>query len=295
MKIAFLGLGIMGSRMSARLIQAGHDVTVWNRTPGKGAALKKLGAKEAASPKEAAAGAEVAITMLANPASVEAVALGEEALIAGLKPGSVYVDMTTVSPATSRRLGEAAARRGVGFLDAPVTGSKPAAASGELVLMVGGDAAPLERVRPVLQPMSKKIIHMGPVGAGSLMKLVNNLSMAGAMAAFFEGFVLGKRGGLPEEAMMEVLMSGALASPLLRLKGDAILKRNFEPLFSLKHMAKDVHLAVEESERERLEAPIMRLLDERFNAAQEQGLSEEDYAALIKLYGLDNSKREKHP
>lgn len=290
MKIAFLGLGIMGSRMSERLIRAGEEVTVWNRTAGKAEGLKRLGAKEAASPKEAAAGADVALTMLADPASVEAVALGREGLIEGLKPGAAYIDMTTVSPATSRKLGEAAARRGVAFLDAPVTGSKPAAASGELLLMVGGEAATLQRLRPVLQPMSKKIVHMGPVGAGSLMKLVNNLSMAGAMAAFFEGFALGRRGGLSEEGIMEVLASGALSSPLLRLKGDAILKRNFEPLFSLKHMAKDVHLAVEEAAGMKLEAPIMRLLHERFTEAQKRGLNEEDYAALIKLYGLDPPK-----
>lgn len=295
MKIAFLGLGIMGSRMSERLIRAGHDLTVWNRSAGKAEALKTLGAKEAASPKEAAAGTEIAITMLADPASVEEVALGKSGLLEGLNAGAIYIDMTTVSPATSRRLGEAAGRKGIAFLDAPVTGSKPAAASGELVLMVGGENSTLDRARPVLQLMSKKIVHMGPIGAGSLMKLVNNLSMAGAMAAFSEAFILGKRGGLSEEGIIEVLTAGALSSPLLRLKGEAILKRNFEPLFSLKHMAKDVHLAVEESEAEKLEAPIMRLLDRLFTEARKQGLDDEDYAALIKLYRLDDLKERETP
>jgi len=290
MKVAFLGLGIMGSRMAERLIGAGFELTVWNRTPGKAEALKKLGAKEAISPKAAGSDADVAITMLADPASVEQVVL-KESLLEGLKKGSLYIDMTTVSPETSRKLGAACAERGVDFLDAPVTGSKPAAAAGELLLMVGGAPAALERARPVLQPMSKKIVHMGPIGQGSLMKLVNNLSMAGAMAAFFEGFVLGKRGGLSGETILEVLASGALASPLLRLKGEAILRNNFEPLFSLKHMAKDVHLAVEESQRERLDAPLSRLLDGLFQEAQRRNFGEEDYAALIKVLGIGEGEK----
>lgn len=290
MKIAFLGLGIMGSRMAERLIRAGFELTVWNRTPGKAEALKKLGATEAASPKEAAAAADAAITMLADPASVEEVVF-KKGLLEGLTKGSLYIDMTTVSPETSRKLGAACAEREIAFLDAPVTGSKPAAAAGELLLMVGGDPSTLERARPVLQPMSKKIVHMGPIGQGSMMKLVNNLSMAGAMAALSEGFTLGKRGGLSGEAILEVLTSGALVSPLLRLKGEAILKGNFEPLFSLKHMAKDVHLAVEESQRERLDAPLSRLLDGLFQEAQRRNLGEEDYAALIKVFGTAQTDR----
>ncbi|MBI3803344.1 MAG: NAD(P)-dependent oxidoreductase [Nitrospirae bacterium] len=291
MKVAFLGLGIMGSRMAERLIGAGFELTVWNRTPGKTEGLKALGAKEAVSPWEAGAEADVAITMLADPASVEAVALSKKGLLEGLKKGALYIDMTTVSPETSRKLGAACLERGVAFLDAPVTGSKPAAASGELVLMVGGEAAVLERARPVLQPMSKKIVYMGPVGQGSRMKLINNLSMAGAMATFFEGLTLGQRGGLAPEAVLEVLTSGALASPLLRLKGEAVLKENFEPLFSLKHMAKDVRLAVEESERERFDAPLSHLLDRLFQSALEAGLGEEDYTALIKLFNFNGKKK----
>ena len=282
MKVAFLGLGIMGSRMSERLVRAGFDLTVWNRTPGKAEGLKALGAKEAASAGEAVSVAEMTITMLADPASVEAVAW-KEGLLERLRPGTIYVDMTTVSPETSRKLGAACGERGVGFLDAPVTGSKPAAASGELLLMVGGEAATVERARPVLAPMSRKIVHMGPVGTGSLMKLVNNLSMAGAMEALFEGLMLGKESGLGAEAMMEVLTSGALSSPLMKMKGEAVLKQNFEPLFALKHMAKDIRLAVKEAKRAALETPVTALLDRLFAEAEAHGLGEEDYAALIKM------------
>ena len=282
MKVAFLGLGIMGSRMSERLVRAGLDLTVWNRTSGKAEGLKALGAKEAASPKEAVAGAEIAITMLADPASVEEVAW-KQGFLEGLRPGAIYIDMTTVSPSTSRRLGAACSEKKVGFLDAPVTGSKPAAASGELLLMVGGEPATLDRVRPVLAPMSKKIVHMGPVGMGSAMKLVNNLSMAGAMEALFEGLTLGKRLGLTGEGMMEVLTSGALASPLVKLKGAAVLMENFEPLFALKHMAKDIRLAVEAAKGAGLTIPVTTLVNQLFEKAEALGLGEEDYAALIKL------------
>lgn len=284
MKIAFLGLGIMGSRMSERLLGAGFDLTVWNRTPGKAEALKKQGAREAASPKDAVKDADLAITMLADPASVLGVALWQDGVLDGLKPGTLYIDMTTVSPETSRKVGKAAAQKGIDFLDAPVTGSKPAAASGELVLMVGGEATALERARPALLPLSKKIVHMGPVGMGSLMKLINNLSMAGAMTTLFEGLALGKRGGLSGDRMMDVLTGGGLASPLLKMKGEAVLKENYEPLFSLKHMAKDVHLAVEEARSLGLESPLTKLLDQLFIKAKKQGWEDEDYSALAKLF-----------
>lgn len=290
MRVAFLGLGIMGSRMAERLLRAGFELTVWNRSPGKAAPLTAQGAEAAGSPEEAGRGADVAITMLADPASVEQVALRKNGLLEGLGTGAIYIDMTTVSPGTSRKLGAACAERGIAFLDAPVTGSKPAAASGELLLMVGGEPSTLERARPVLAPMSKKIVYMGATGQGSLMKLINNLSMAGAMATFFEGFTLGTRGGLSGEAMLEVLTSGALASPLLRLKGEAILKENFEPLFSLKHMAKDIRLAVQESERTQLDAPLSHLLDRLFHAAEERGLGEKDYASLVKVFSPGEKK-----
>jgi 3-hydroxyisobutyrate dehydrogenase len=282
MKVAFLGLGIMGSRMSERLLRSGFDLTVWNRTAGRGEGLKALGAREAGSPGEAAAEADAAITMLADPASVEEVAW-KHRLLDRLRPGTIYIDMTTVSPETSRKIGAACFERGIGFLDAPVTGSKPAAASGELLLMVGGEPSTLDRARPILAPMSKKIVHMGPVGMGSLMKLINNLSMAGAMEALFEGLTLGRRGGLSREAMMEVLTSGALASPLVRLKGEAVLKEDFQPLFALKHMAKDIRLAVEAARGVGLEVPVTMLLSRLFSEGEARGLGEEDYAALVKL------------
>jgi 3-hydroxyisobutyrate dehydrogenase-like beta-hydroxyacid dehydrogenase len=281
--IAFLGLGIMGSRMAARLLTAGFVVRAWNRTPARGDALKAKGAVLARSPAEAATGADAAITMLGDPASVRDVALGTGGVIEALAPGSIYVDMTTVDPATSRGLDCACRARGVAFVDAPVTGSKSAAANGELVLMVGGDAGEVARLTPVFSPIAKRVVRLGPVGSGSMMKLVNNLAIAGSMAALFEALAVGRRAGLDDDRMLEVLTSSALASPLLALKGEAVRRRDFEPHFAFKHMAKDIRLARAESAG--LGAPhvVSDLLDALFSSGLDQGYADEDFAALVKV------------
>lgn len=281
--IAFLGLGIMGSRMAARLVKAGFAVRAWNRTLARAEELKAKGAVVAGSPAEAATGADAAITMLGDPASVRDVALGTGGVIEALAPGSIYVDMTTVDPATSRGLDCACRARGVAFVDAPVTGSKSAAANGELVLMVGGDAGEVARLTPLFAPIAKRVVHLGPVGSGSMMKLVNNLAIAGSMAALFEALTVGRRAGLDDDKMLEVLTGSALASPLLALKGEAVRRRDFEPHFAFKHMAKDIRLARAESAG--LGAPhvVSDLLDALFSSGLDQGYAEEDFAALVKV------------
>ncbi len=281
--IAFLGLGIMGSRMAARLVKAGFVVRVWNRTSGRAEELKGAGAVVVGSPAEAATGADAAITMLGDPASVRDVALGTDGVIEALAPTSIYVDMTTVDPATSRGLDCACRARGVTFVDAPVTGSKSAAANGELVLMVGGDAAVVARLTPLFAPMAKRVVHLGPVGSGSMMKLVNNLAIAGSMAALFEALTLGRRAGLDDDKMLEVLTSSALASPLLALKGQAVRRRDFEPHFAFKHMAKDIRLARAESAGLGAPRVMSDLLDALFSSGLDQGLGDEDFAALVKV------------
>jgi 3-hydroxyisobutyrate dehydrogenase-like beta-hydroxyacid dehydrogenase len=269
--------------MAARLLAAGCVVRVWNRTPGRAQDLREKGAVVAGSPAEAAAGADVAITMLGDPASVRDVALGSAGVIEALAPGSIYVDMTTVDPATSRGLDCACRARGVAFVDAPVTGSKLAAAKGELVLMVGGDADVVARLATVFAPMGKRVVHLGPVGSGAMMKLVNNLAIAGSIATLVEALTLGRRAGLDDQKMLEVLTNSALASPLLALKGEAIRRRDFEPHFSFKHMAKDIRLARAESME--LGAPhvVSDVLDALFSAGLDQGLGDEDFAALVKV------------
>jgi len=281
--IAFLGLGIMGSRMAARLVTAGFVVRAWNRTHARTDEVKRKGAVPVGSPTEAAAGADAAITMLGDPASVRDVALGTGGVIEALAPGSIYVDMTTVDPATSRGLDCACRARGVAFVDAPVTGSKLAAEKGDLVLMVGGDMDVVARLGPVFAPMAKRVVHLGPVGSGAMMKLVNNLAIAGSMAALFEALTLGRRAGLDHEKMLEVLTNSALASPLLALKGEAVRRRDFEPHFSFKHMAKDIRLARAESTELGAPRAVSDVLDALCSAGIDQGLGEEDFAALVKV------------
>jgi 3-hydroxyisobutyrate dehydrogenase-like beta-hydroxyacid dehydrogenase len=281
--IAFLGLGIMGSRMAGRLVDAGFSVRAWNRTRPAGEGRRAHGATLVDSPADAAAGADAAITMLGDPASVRDVALGAGGLIDALAPGAVYVDMTTVDPATSRGLDCACRARGVAFVDAPVTGSKLAAANGELVLMVGGEADVVGRLAPVFAPMAKRVVHMGPVGSGSMMKLANNLAIAGSMLALFEAMTLGRRAGLKDEGMLDVLTHSALASPLLTLKGDAVRRRDFAPHFAFKHMAKDIRLARAEAETRGAPHALGDLLDTLFSSGLDAHLGDEDFAALIKV------------
>jgi len=286
--IAFLGMGIMGSRMAGRLVDAGFSVRAWNRTRPAGEGRRANGATLVDSPADAAAGADAAITMLGDPASVRDVALGAGGVIDALAPGAVYVDMTTVDPATSRGLDCACRARGVAFVDAPVTGSKLAAANGELVLMVGGEADVVGRLAPVFAPMAKRVVHMGPVGSGSMMKLANNLAIAGSMLALFEAMTLGRRAGLSDDAMLDVLTHNALGSPLLAFKGDAVRRRDFEPHFAFKHMAKDIRLARAEAETSGAPHALADLLDALFSAGLDAHLGDEDFAALIKVVeGLD--------
>ena len=282
-RVAFLGLGIMGSRMCKRLLASGFELTVWNRTAKKMQALVRSGAKQAKSPKEAAFGADFVLTMLADPVSVKETVLGPEGLAEGITKDAILVDFTTVDPETPQRIEKVIRDKGAYFLESPVTGSKPAAVSGELVLMVGGDKEILDRARPVLEPLSKKIVHMGPVGSGSRMKLANNLIIAGSMQSLFEGMTLGRKGGLKAEAMLEVLTSGSLSSLLLKMKGTAIRERRFEPNFSVRHMAKDVFLAVREAHRQGLSLAELSTLHTLYESAMAQGLGEEDFSALIKV------------
>ncbi len=282
-KVGFLGLGIMGTGMCKRLLGAGFHLTVYNRTPGKARELIELGAIEARTPAEAVSNSDVSITMLGDPASVKEVILGKGGVLEGIRKEATHIDMTTIDPNTTRRLSNAFYQKGAYFVEAPVTGSKLAAAAGELVLMAGGEEKDLERVLPVLKPLSKKIVYMGEAGKGALMKLVNNLSMAGAMEAFFEGMTLGRKAGLAPEKILEVLNHSALASPLLKMKGDAVLKKNFETHFSLKHMAKDIRLAVTEARRLEVPMPVTSVVDGLFDIAKSQGLDDMDFSALVQV------------
>lgn len=281
LRIGFLGLGIMGAPMAANLRARGFPLCVWNRTASKAEPLRALGARVGKSPAHVAAESDVVITMVATPADVEAVALGPEGALQGLKPGAVLVDMSTVSPATSRTLAGAAAAKQAEFLDAPVVGSKGPATEGSLVILVGGLPGTLERCRPVLAAMGKTIVHAGGVGMGSTLKLATNLMLAHLAAGFAEGLLLVQRAGLDPKRYLEVLEASTFRSPWYQTKGAGMIKRDFSTHFALKHMRKDLRLMLELAGEIAASVPITTAIEQLFADSQRAGRSELDYSAIL--------------
>ena len=268
MKIAFIGMGIMGARMAANLIRAGHDVAVYNRTPNDG--LKdclKLGASAAETPGEATRGRDVVLTMLSNPAAVTAVARGDEGLLKNATAGSVWVDCSTVDPAFSRSMHAEAARGGIAFVDAPVAGSKDPAAAGELVFLTGGDAPALARIDEVLAIMGKKTIPAGGPGNGSALKMTVNLMLGTAIAAYSEAVALGTRLGVAGDLVQNVLLNTPVAAPVLGALRARIDSGDFTPHFPLRHMHKDLELAVSGGEANGLSLGLTAAARELFGQA----------------------------
>lgn len=289
-RVGFLGLGTMGAPMAANLLKAGFSVVVWNRTAAKAAPLSDVGAKIGKTPAHVAAEVEVVITMVAQPQDVEAVVLGPDGVLDGLEPRSVLIDMSTVSPATSRKLaGAVAAKRGE-FLDAPVVGSRGPAMDGTLVILVGGLPTTLERCRPMLSAMGKAVIHAGGVGMGSALKLATNLMLAHLAAGFSEGVLLVQRAGLDPRRYLEVLEASTFRSPWYQTKGASMIRRDFIPHFALKHMHKDLRLMGELAEDVNVVLPITRAIQELFAGSEASGKGELDYSAILaQLEGAGSS------
>jgi 3-hydroxyisobutyrate dehydrogenase-like beta-hydroxyacid dehydrogenase len=267
--------------MASNLLQAGFKVQVWNRTASKAQPLATLGAKVGKSPAHVAAESDVVITMVGRPQDVEAVVLGESGVAEGIKGGAVLVDMSTVSPATSRKLAGAMAAKQAEFLDAPVVGSKGPATAGELVILVGGLPQTLERCRPLLRAMGKTLIHAGGVGAGSSLKLATNLMLAHLVAGFAEGLLLIQRAGLDPKRYLEVLEASTFRSPWYQTKGAGMVKREFTVHFALKHMHKDLRLMGELASDVKAELPVTRAIQQLFAQAEAAGRGELDYSAIL--------------
>lgn len=278
--IGFIGLGIMGTPMAKNLIRAGFRLTVWNRTAEKCAPLMELGATQAASPRQVVESSDITIAMLADPAAAEAVCRGGEGVVAGIRPGKGYVDMSTVAPETSQAV--AAAVRGAGglFLEAPVSGSKKPAEDGTLVILAAGDRPLFDQAQPALAAMGKKILFLGDVGQGARMKLVANMVMGGMMTMLCEGLTLGDRAGLNPEDILEVLDAGAMSNPMFRLKGPQIIQGSFPPAFPLKHMQKDLRLALNLGNQLGQALHTTAAANELFKTALGMGLGENDFAAV---------------
>ena len=276
-RIAFCGLGIMGSPMAANLVRAGYELSVWTHTPGKADRFaSEHGARAAASPREAAEGADLVITMVVDAPEVEAV-LDE----ARPDAGSLVIDMTTIAPSESRRLAERMSGRGVAFLDAPVSGSRPKAEDGTLTIMVGGDSRDYDRAHPALEAMGELIRHVGPQGHGSMLKLITNSMAAVNAAALAQGLALARGAELDPEAFLEVAPATAAGSTMLTLKGRPMVDRDFQPLFKLGHMLKDVRHCLAEAEALGLGFPLAAAAEPMYARASERGHGEEDFAAVV--------------
>lgn len=284
-RVGFLGLGTMGSAMAANLLKAGFPLIVWNRTAAKMEPLLRLGAKPGKHPAHAASEADVVITMVSRPQDVEHVVLDADGALEGLQAGSVLVDMSTVSPATSRKLAGAVATKRAEFLDAPVVGSKGPATEGTLVILVGGLPQTLERVRPVLQAMGKTLIYAGNVGMGSALKLATNLMLGHLMAGFAEAVTLAARAGLDPKRFLEVLEASTFRSPWYQTKGAAMLHGDFSPHFALKHMRKDFELMAGLANELNTGLPVTEAVRCLFASAEEAGRGELDYSAVAAQLG----------
>jgi 3-hydroxyisobutyrate dehydrogenase-like beta-hydroxyacid dehydrogenase len=283
-RIAFLGLGIMGSRMAASLRRAGFELTVWTRTPGKAQTWADAhDARVAATPAEATAGAAVVITMLVDAAQVEAVLLGQEGAAPGAAEGTLFVDMSTIGPAATRALGERLAASGMRLLDAPVTGSSPKAEDGTLTIMTGGSAEDHERVLPLLEAMGAVIVHVGALGQGQMLKIVNNAVAAANLVTLGQALLVADATGVDLDAFEQVLGAGSGGSTMLALKAGPMRRHDYTTLFKLEHMLKDVHLCLEEGQAAGVPFPAAADAREVLSAGMGRGFAEADFAAAIEV------------
>ncbi len=280
-ELGFVGLGVMGGGIAKRLLDAGNAVTGWNRTKEKAQWLIDTGLRWADTPRGVAEASDVTFTMVTNTAAVQAVTQGVDGILAGLRPDSVYVDMSTASPANSRALAEQVVELGAHMLDAPVSGSVITLEQGKLMVMVGGDPDVFERVKPILDGIGPRVLHVGPNGAAVTMKIATNLSLAVQMLAFSEGVLLAEKSGIPRETAVEVLLASVIASPMVAYRGPFVLEQPDEAWFDVNMMQKDMNLALELGRELDVPLPTTAVTNELLTAARGMGLAEEDFAVLF--------------
>lgn len=279
--IAFIGMGVMGAGMAGQLLKAGFPLAVYNRSAERAAEVVKDGARLAKSPREAAAGANVVFAMVADDAASRAVWLGEEGALAGMKAGAVAVDCSTLSPAWVAELAEAAKARGCAFLDAPVTGSKPQAGAGQLLFLVGGGPEALERARPSFQAMGRGVVHLGPIGSGARMKLINNFVCGVQAAALAEAVAMIEKSGLDRDAALDILKNGAPGSPLVKAVSERMVERQYEVNFELDLMQKDLRYAITEGHRWNVGMTMAAAALGMFIDAFQKGWGKRDFSAVV--------------
>ena len=280
MKIGFIGLGIMGSRMAANLQKRGYSLVVFNRTRAKAEPLLGPCGTFSDSPAKLAAQVDVLFTMLAHPDAVEQAALSANGFLNHLRPSALWVDCSSVNPSFSKKMAAEAARRGVHFVDAPVTGSAPAAAEAKLIFWVGADPADLERIRPLLLCMGNKIVHTGGHGTGTSMKMVINLLLGTGMAAFAEAMALGEGLGLSSKMLFDSLLGMSAVAPFLASKREKIESGYYEAEFPLRWMQKDMHLASVSAYEAGVALPLTNIAKEMYRLAMRDGHATEDFSVI---------------
>lgn len=283
-RVGFLGLGIMGTPMALNLKKKGFEVTVWNRTLDKARALESQGLKVAASPAELAKQVDVFCTAVADPAALEDVALGSAGLVHGARKGQLFIDFSTVSVGLVQQLAAEFAAHGVDFADAPVTGSKGGAEKGTLVIMTGCSEATLARAQPVFQAVGEKVVHCGPVGAGTQVKLAGNALIASMLQAFSEGMLLTSKAGVDPRKFVEVVQASGFRSPYYDFKGKALLGRDFATHFSIDLMHKDLSLFLDNAAGYKVPTPAAAAMRETYNVARAAGKGSQDITAVITAY-----------
>lgn len=289
--LGFVGLGAMGGRVAKRLLDAGHTVIGYNRTRSKAEWLLEAGMRWGESPRVVAEAADITFSMVTNTAALEMVTEGPDGILAGLGPGKIYIDMSTVSPAKSRSVAERVAQRGAQMLDTPVSGSVVTLEQGKLSMMVGGDRSTFERVAPILQDIAPTLNYVGTNGQAVLMKIAVNLNLQVQLMGFCEGLFLAEKGGIARETAMKVLLDSVIASPSLKYRMPFILNEPDEVWFDVNMMQKDMQLALEMGRQLDVPLPTVSVSNEFLTSARAMGLAKHDffivYKVLAKMAGLE--------
>jgi 3-hydroxyisobutyrate dehydrogenase-like beta-hydroxyacid dehydrogenase len=283
MKLGFIGLGAMGAPMARNLLEADHELAVWNRSPERAGPLVEAGARRADSPADAASDTRATVLMITNAEAVQEVLFGDKGVVQGLSAGAAVINMGTIGAVATTRIAKTLGELGYRMLDAPVSGSTPVAAAGELAIMVGGDEETFEEFELVLAAMGEKISLMGEVGSGSRMKLINNLILGANMAALSEGLALGEAAGLPVEKQLEVILAGGAASGVAQRRSGNLISGSYEPQFKLSHELKDLYYALELGRDLEDPLPITAVISQIYNEGMREH-AEDDMSAVAEVY-----------
>lgn len=283
-KVGFIGLGIMGKPMAENLMEAGYELVLHNRSPEKAEELaKKEDATAAGSPREVAEACNIVITMLPDSPDVEAVVAGEDSVLEGIRDGALLVDMSTISPVVTRELAEKVGERGASMLDAPVSGGDVGAIEGALSIMVGGSEEDFERVRPLFDVMGKAATHVGPVGAGQVVKACNQIVVALNIEALSEALVLGSKAGVAPEKVVEALSGGLAGSAVMEAKKEKFFSHDFEPGFRIELHHKDLGIALAAGREYGVALPVTAIVDQMLEASKARGRGDRNHSALLTL------------